>query len=212
MPPSDEAAATAVATNTAAEADKPVSEFERSAYRYIDRALKAEKKLEEKGRTAISKYGVTRAMLADYLNQDSASWDELEDVTEDLAVKILRDRYWMPLAGDKLPPELASAIFDVAIKRGVGEASKMAQRAAVALQPAAIKIDGKLRAGSLTAIDKLVEAGRSIELAERVLAERSSIIGVVMDRLFHGGTKFDLAGAAVAVGRAYVLSKTGVRL
>lgn len=208
---SDEAAATAAAvaqtTQPAVELPPPTL-FEQLAGRFIARAKAEEVKLKDK---AITKYGVTRAMLADFLHQDDASWAELETVTEDTARKILFDRYWMPLAADKLPAPVASAVFDLAIRRGVSSASKLLQRALTKVEPVALKIDGKVREQTLGAIEHLEKAGRAIELGERVLAERTTFIFKLLDgKLF--GRDLDIAGAALAVGRAALLAKTGIRL
>lgn len=209
MPPSDEATATVLASNTAPQdADKPLSEFERLANTRIQRFLV----LEAKAKDAVTKFGITREMLADFKAQPSVSWDELEEVTEDVARKILLTRVWEPLAGDKLPPALSSVIFDVACTRGVHEASKMAQRAIQGVSGAAFKVDGKLRAGAMTALEQLDKAGKAVEVAERVVMERTSIVEILLSRFVRRENRSDLANVLLAFGRAAILAKTGVRL
>lgn len=208
MPASDEAAATALAQNGAVNDDKPLTEFERLANTRIQRFLV----LESKAKDAVTKFGITREMLADFKAQPSASWEELEEVTEDVARKILLTRVWEPLAGDKLPPAVSSVIFDVACTRGVHEASKMAQRAIKGASGAAIKVDGKLRAGAMTALEQLDKAGRAVEVAERVVMERTSIVEIVLSRFVRRENRSELANVLLAFGRAAILAKTGVKL
>lgn len=205
MPPTDD---TAAAPAPPADDDKPISLFEQLANTRIQRFLS----VEAKAKNAVTKFGITRDMLADYMNQPTATWDELEEITEDTARKILLTRVWEPLAGDKLPPELATVIFDVACSRGVHEASKMAQRAVKDVTSAAVKVDGKLRAGSLTAIEQLQKTGKAVEAAERVVMERTSIASLIVSRFLRRENRSELAAVLLAFGRAAIAAKTGIRL
>jgi lysozyme family protein len=162
-----------------------------------------------------AKFGITRKMLGDYLNRRSpATEDELAAVTEATARDILYRRYWLPIAGDKLPEPVAALIFDVAVRRGTEEAGKLLQQAVKRVEPVALKLDGRIGVQTLTAIDELVKAGKDIALEERVFAERTTAVFRLGDgKLF--GRDVDL-GAAVRlagmVGKGVIAAKTGIRL
>ncbi len=162
-----------------------------------------------------AKFGITRAMLGDYLNRrGDATPDELEGITKDVARDILYRRYWLPIAGDRLPEPVAALLFDVAVRRGVEEAGKLLQEALTRVEPMALAVDGRIGAQTLTAIGELVAAGKAIAIEERVLAERTTARFRLGDGKFFG-RDVDLAGAvrlAGIVGKGLVLAKTGVRL
>jgi len=181
----------------------PPSLFDQLAARWIAAAPKG------------SVFGITREMLGDYLNRKGpATKDELAAVTEETARDILYRRYWLPIAGDKLPEPVAALIFDVAVRRGTEEAGKLLQSALQKVEPVALKIDGRIGRETLTAIGELVKAGKDIAIEERVMAERTT----ARFRLFDGkffGHDIDLARAmriAGTVGKAAIAAKTGIRL
>ena len=160
-------------------------------------------------------YGITAAMLGDYLNRRRpATKDELHSVDQATARDILYRRYWLPIAGDKLPEPVAALIFDVAVRRGTEEAGKLLQNAASRVKPMALKVDGRIGVQTLTAIDELVKAGSAIALEERVMAERTT----ARFKLFDGkilGRDIDFARAARLAGvfgRAAIAAKTGIRI
>src|SRR5690349_15040168 len=74
-------------------------------------------------------FGITRKMLAHWLNRASVSMDAVKGVTVEQAKQILYEDFWRPIAADKLDPQLSSLLFDVAIQRGTPVASKLLQRA-----------------------------------------------------------------------------------
>lgn len=173
--------------------------FEQLAARHIERYASG------KG----IRFGITRVMLGDWFaRKGPASEDELEGVTESLAREILLNRVWKPLRGDRLPEPVAAALFDVAVRRTVPEAGKLLQTAIVeaAERRVALKVDGRLGRETMTAIDALVKAGKDIALAERIMAERTTL----KFRLFDGkflGRDLDIAGAGLLVGKALLRAK-----
>lgn len=209
--PEEMAAVVAAETTTAAEAVvtgasavavelPPASIFDQLAAR----------RMAQTGKNMV--FGITADMLGDYLNRSApATEDELAAVTEEVARDILYRRYWMPIAGDKLPPEIASAIFDVAYRRGVDHATKLVQRAIKGVDAVAIKVDGRMDKPTLTALQSIVKNGAAVALAERAMAERTTF----RFRLFDGkflGRDIDLGGAMLIVGKALVKAKTGITL
>lgn len=207
MSDSDLAPPPAPAAKPAGDGDFTVSNFERAAFGFIDRA----KRMEAKAKKAVTKFGISRDLLADYLAQDSATFEELAAITEEQAIDILKTRVWNPLMGDKLPHEVSSVIFDIGARRSVAEASKLVQRAIPKVESTVVKVDGKIREKSLEAIDKLVKAGKAIELGERILQERTT----QWFRLFDGkflGRDVDLPGVAFAFARGAILAKTGIKV
>lgn len=155
------------------------------------------------------RFGITRKMLGDYLARKSpASADELAGITEELAYKILHDRVWTPIVGEKLPEPVASALFDIAVRRGAEEAGKLLQTGIRKAEDVALKVDGRIGRQTLGAIAELVAAGKEIALAEHVLAERTTAIFRLGDgKLF--GRDVNFARAALLVGRAALKAKTG---
>lgn len=181
----------------------PPSLFDQLAARWIENGPKG------------AKFGITRAMLGDYLNRKGpATADELEGISLETAKDILYRRYWLPIAGDKLPEPVAALIFDVAVRRGVEEAGKLLQHAARKVEPVALSVDGRIGVQTLTAIGELVKAGKEIALEERVLAERTTARFRLGDgKLF--GHDIDFARAvrlAGVFGKAAIAAKTGIRL
>lgn len=157
-------------------------------------------------------FGITADMLGDYLNRDApATADELDAVTEETARDILYRRYWLPIAGDKLPEPVAAAIFDVAVRRGVDEAGKLLQRGLRRTEAVALKVDGRIGTQTLTAIKELEKSGKAIAIAERLMAERTTLAFRLGDGKFFG-RDVDLGGVAWMVGKAIVQAKTGIKL
>lgn len=162
-----------------------------------------------------AKFGITRAMLGDYLNRKGpATADEVAAVTEETARDILYRRYWLPIAGDKLPEPVAALLFDVAVRRGTEEAGKLLQAAVKRVEPVALAIDGRVGVQTLTAIDELLKAGKAVAVEEEVMAGRTTAVFRLFDgKLF--GHDINLARAARlagAVGKAALLAKTGIKL
>lgn len=193
------------AETAAAPAPEPIvqlaepSLFEQLAARHIERY--------EAGKDI--RFGITRAMLGDWFARRSpASRDELEGVTKELAREILLHRVWKPLRGDRLPEPVAAALFDVAVRRNVPEAGKLLQSAVIeaAEKKISLAVDGRLGRETMTAIDALVKAGKDIALAERIMAERTTLKFRLGDGKFFG-RDLDIAGAGLLVGKALLRAK-----
>ncbi len=158
------------------------------------------------------RFGITRAMLGDYLARKSpATADELAGLTEETAYKILHDRVWAPICGDKLPEAVSSMLFDVAVRRGVEVAAKLLQNGVSKTTAVALKVDGRVGKQTLTAIDALRQAGEEVALAERIISTRGTFAFRLGDgKLF--GHDVDFASAFVGAGKAIALAaklKTG---
>lgn len=155
------------------------------------------------------RFGITRAMLGDWFARRSpASRDELEGVTKELAREILLNRVWKPLRGDRLPEPVAAALFDVAVRRSVPEAGKLLQSAVIeaAEKKVSLAVDGRLGRETMTAIDALVKHGKDIALAERIMAERTTLKFRIGDGKFFG-RDLDIAGAGLLVGKALLRAR-----
>lgn len=162
-----------------------------------------------------SKFGITRAMLGDYLNRKGpATADELAGITEETARDLLYRRVWLPIAADKLPEPVAALLFDVAVRRGTEEAGKLLQAAVKRVAPMALAIDGRIGAQTLTAIDELLKAGNGVAIEEQVLAGRTTAVFRLGDGKFFGHD-VDFASAvrlAGVLGKAAIAAKTGIRI
>lgn len=147
-------------------------------------------------------FGITRDMLADFNARASASPDELALVSKDLAKQILFERVWRPLEGDKLPPPVASMLFDIAVRRGVDEAGKLLQKSIGNASRMKLKVDGYLGKDTLEAVSKV----NPRELAAHVFGRRNSLIGRIGDgKLF--GHDVDFGRAVMFAGEALKVAK-----
>lgn len=157
-------------------------------------------------------FGITRAMLADFRHRKSVSLDELRQLAANpeegkaLAVRILRDRVWEPLMGDKLPPPVAAVLFDVALRRGVDRAGKTLQKAAAKATRAALKIDGALGRQTFLTLAQIDPD----DLTERLLAHRGTFVWRLGDGKLLGHD-VNLARAAIFAGK-WALRATGIPL
>lgn len=71
----------------------------------------------------ITKYGVTIPALSEYLGR-KATPDEIRELTEDVAVKVYKKRFWDVVGGNVLPSGLDYAVFDAAVNCGPGRAQR----------------------------------------------------------------------------------------
>ncbi len=76
-----------------------------------------------------TKYGIS---AASFPTLDIAS------LTLDQAKAIYHPKYWVPIAGDSLPPPVALVLFDCAVNQGLGAASIILQAALGVAQDGAI--------------------------------------------------------------------------
>ena len=154
------------------------------------------------------RFGITRALLGDYLaRKTAASADELAGLTEETAYKILFQRVWEPLCGDKLPEAVSSMLFDVAVRRGVEVAAKLLQTGVTQSADVALKRDGRIGKQTLTAIEEMKKAGDEIALAERIISTRGTFAFRLGDgKLF--GHDIDFA-SAMMFGRLVLKAKSG---
>lgn len=154
------------------------------------------------------RFGITRALLGDFLARKSpATADELAGITEETAYKILFQRVWEPICGDKLPEAVSSMLFDVAVRRGATVAGKLLQNGVTQATAVALKRDGRIGKQTLTAIDELKKAGEEVALAERIISTRGTFAFRLGDgKLF--GHDIDFA-SAMMFGRLVLKVKSG---
>jgi lysozyme family protein len=88
---------------------------------------------------------------ASYPTKDIAS------LTLDQAKAIYWTDFWLPIAGDKLPPALALLVFDTAVMSGVGRAVRLLQAAL------GVAEDGVIGPQTLSAINAIAGHGAALE-------------------------------------------------
>lgn len=91
-----------------------------------------------------TKYGISKRAFPQ---------EDIKNLTQERAIGIYRDRYWDPIRGDRLPPQLALCVFDCAVNQGQGTAIRLLQCAVKA------KEDGVMG-------DKTIHLVESVELKE----------------------------------------------
>jgi hypothetical protein len=149
-------------------------------------------------------FGITREMLADALNRNFVSLEEWSDVTKEQAKNILRDRIWTPMLGEKLPPQVSAALFDIAVRRGIDRANKTAQKAMLRLKKMAAPVNGALDSDWLRAV---AEMGAD-DVAEQVIAHRNTLVWRLGDGKLLGHD-VDFGRAALMVGKLALKAKLG---
>lgn len=117
-----------------------------------------------------TKYGIadTRDGLKDGmadLDGDERPDIAMQDLTIDQAKAIYKKDYWDRMRCDELPPLLRVAVFDAAVNHGVGNATRMLQRAA------GVKDDGWIGPVTIAAVDR---SDREVETWIKFMAERAS--------------------------------------
>lgn len=65
-----------------------------------------------------TKYGISKRAFPQ---------EDIRGLTLERAMGIYRDRYWGPIRGDRLPPQLALCVFDCAVNQGQGAAIRLLQ-------------------------------------------------------------------------------------
>lgn len=147
-------------------------------------------------------HGITRQMLAGFLNRKDVRPDELKAITQEEARQLLYERFWRPIAGDRLPPAVSALLFDVAIQRGTAAAGKLLQRSIIRAAHTRLKIDGNVATQTLKAI---AEHGDALSIAQDIFARRSTFAFRIGDgKLFGHKWNVALAQAALLAGRIAV--------
>jgi hypothetical protein len=149
-------------------------------------------------------FGITRKMLAGFLNRSFVAPEELAAMTYERAKEILKSRYWDTMLGDKLPPQVAAALFDVAVRRGVGRANKTLQKALVRLRNMALPVNGAVTAETLRVLDELGVDN----VAEQIIAHRGTLVWRLGDGKLLGHD-IDVARAVLTVGKLALRAKLG---
>ena len=76
-----------------------------------------------------TKAGITQAVYDDWRVGKSLCRLPITGISAFEINAIYRDRYWLPICGDKLPHGIDLVTFDAAVNHGVRQASKFLQRA-----------------------------------------------------------------------------------
>jgi lysozyme family protein len=75
-------------------------------------------------------FGVTQAVLTEYLARQGKSWQDVKNLSENDASRIYFTQYWLPAKCHEVPPGVRGIHFDAAVNHGVGRAIRMLQEAA----------------------------------------------------------------------------------
>lgn len=100
-------------------------------------------------------FGVTIPALASYrgVSAKSLSAKNIKDLTKIEATEVYRKEYWNKLNLDGITHQnVATAIFDIGVNRGIGIGAKYAQKAATSVDHP-LNIDGVIGPKSLAAIN-----------------------------------------------------------
>lgn len=111
-------------------------------------------------------FGVTLADAKRYWKRDATAAD-VRSMSESVARRIYRERYWAALRCDELPAGIDYAVFDYGVNSGVGRAGKVLRRQL------------KLRDSSGTVTDAVIVAARNADAArliEAICAERLAFL------------------------------------
>ena len=70
----------------------------------------------------LDKGGATRWGVTEAVARENGYTGHMKDFPIEMAKRIYRDSYWMPIRADQLPPVVRYAVFDAAINSGVRRA------------------------------------------------------------------------------------------
>lgn len=116
----------------------------------------------------MTKYGISKRSHPDI---------DIENLSEEQAIKIYHNGYWLPIYGDDIPPSLALIVFDSAVNQGVNASIQMLQKA-VGVNP-----DGMIGSITLNAIHLMsTEVAINNFCAERALRYEMNRNEVVFGR------------------------------
>lgn len=117
-----------------------------------------------------TRFGVTLRSYASFVGRPVLPL-EIENLTEGEAKIFYLERYWKPLACDKIKNfAIAAAIFDSGVLYGVGTASLIAQEA-LSERGFSLRLDGHVGDNTLRALS-FVEPGEFLKAFSRLLVER----------------------------------------
>lgn len=63
------------------------------------------------------------------INKEANPDVDVENLTQDQAAKLMKDRYWTPVGADNMSPSMARVAFDTSVNMGVGKAKELVQAA-----------------------------------------------------------------------------------
>ncbi len=103
------------------------------------------------------------------IDQRSHPEVNIRNLTREKAKEIYRSDYWLPVAGDKLPPRTAWAVMDAAVNCGRSQAAKWLQRAI------GVADDGRIGNITLGAARRVASNGKTDALlATAILDQREN--------------------------------------
>jgi lysozyme family protein len=147
-----------------------------------------------KGRLRGSRFGIS-----------SARYPQLDMRTLTLAQarKLYRADYWVPIAGDALPPGLAVVMLDTSVHHGWPRAVKWLQSAVGARQ-----VGGQVGPATLATMNAAIEREGVTVIARRVFAMREAYLRSLPSwRRFGGGWTRRLCALRQHLGRPAELSR-----
>lgn len=80
-------------------------------------------------RGGLTKWGVTQRSYDNYRTTTGRTHQAVTEMSDVEMRAIYREDYWDAIKGDELRPDIASAVFDMAVNSGVSAAKKTLQRA-----------------------------------------------------------------------------------
>lgn len=78
-------------------------------------------------RGGATNYGITQKVYSDWNYSHARPWADVRGMTQDEAVRIYHDLYWMNSHCDEVPANVREIHFDAAVQHGVGSAVKFLQ-------------------------------------------------------------------------------------
>ena len=106
--------------------------------------------------------GATRYGITETVAREVGYRGDMRELPLDLAQRIYKERYWVAVQAENLPPDVRYIVFDGAVNSGVAQAAKWLQRAC------GVKDDGVVGPQTIRAANALHPDG----LKRKILAQR----------------------------------------
>lgn len=103
-------------------------------------------------------FGIVRADVAKYRKVpiEQVTLEDMKELSKMEATEIYREQYWNPLSLDLIDSmNVATAIFDIGVNRGISVGAKYAQKAAVMSGHPDLVVDGQIGPKSIAAINSV---------------------------------------------------------
>jgi len=118
-----------------------------------------------------TKYGVSRAylddlsrsrpsVLRDVLGTDVVTRQIIKELTKEQAKALFAYSFWNPLQCGDYHPAVALCAFDMGVNHGVGNATRLLQRACNRVLPTLLAVDGKIGPKTKAALRQMATTAR----------------------------------------------------